>query len=131
MKLLYAVVAEIILRDFQSNSFSAINIIEGVKAEGTPALFPQVNFLTVWEKQEGDKEVEEFQFVVKLNENILFQQAATMGFEGRRRGRLNVSLRGLALPGGGELEFSVTSKAGLKASSTIEVEIPTPKPERV
>src|SRR5262245_50706814 len=97
----FALAAEGIVHDSDTDALSLYNILEGVAAEGFPLLIQRMGAVALWTRSEGEKERWPGKFSVTLNGKELVQHAIEVNFRGTPRHRTIVRLGGLVVPGPG------------------------------
>ena len=74
MKPKLALAAKSIIVDRESEVPSAIGIMENINAEGFPFIIPEIAFLTVWCREEGDDADFEGELTVFIEDEIIVKQ---------------------------------------------------------
>lgn len=105
MKCKLSLVAKEIIIAHDTGVPSAINLLEGIHAASFPVLFHEISFLTVWTKEEGDKDQQEGHLVVECSGKELLREKIEIAFGARSVVRNVASFKGLVLPEPGDLVF--------------------------
>ena len=113
--------AETILRDSDTNSMSAIQILEEIPAPGFPVLLSRIAVLFVLERDPTDPDESDAHFSVRVGNDELFAAPTAFRFQGQRKTRLVVRLNGLVIPGAGLLRVSLTQAGAELAVIQINV----------
>ena len=116
------------MRDGESNTISAFNLLEDITADGFPLLVPRVAFFTLWEREEGDAPVHHARLSVSLDNQELLAQPLDIDFQGFRKNRTINRIGGLVLPGPGQLRFSLAIDGGTTATYTVPVTLSAQAP---
>lgn len=101
----YTICAERVIRDAETNSISAIGVLEEINAEAFPVIVPQVGLLFVLIRDQADPNEIETQVSVRIGENVLFNAPFQVRFQGARRTRAIIVLQGLVIPNPGRVAF--------------------------
>jgi hypothetical protein len=126
----YCLAAEGVIRDVETNNFSAFNILEELRPEGFPAFLPKISFLSTWERNLEDPREYDMEFTLKLDEEMLTEQPITMNFGDSTKHRQTINMQGLLIPRVGNLVFKLRTADGqAEGSYSIEVKAPAIKAE--
>jgi hypothetical protein len=117
-----------VVRDAETNSVSAFNILEGIVPSGLPVFLAQAALFILWEREPDDPRQSQGTFTVRINQQELLtsRQGIDFGEPPLRRTRTVVRMNGLVVPAPGELTFSFRLDDGAEARYSIEVTQPRP-----
>jgi hypothetical protein len=110
-----------VVRDSESNSISAFNILEGLTAAGTPFLMQSVSFFALWQRELTDPPRASGTFTVAINDEELNRAAINVDFGGNTRNRTVVNVNGLVVPRPGSLRFRIVLETGARAEYAVDV----------
>ncbi|HEV3219441.1 MAG TPA: hypothetical protein VGZ48_06690 [Candidatus Acidoferrales bacterium] len=116
--------AEGLIRDAESNSMSAFNIVEGITPAGLPLFVQKLAFFVLWEREPAEPERVEGQFHVLMGEERLSAANVVVEFAGLRRSRSIVYVNGLVIPRPGTIIFRIDLAGGGRGEYGIEIEPP-------
>ena len=110
MKPKLALAAKSIIVDRESEVPSAIGIMENINAEGFPFIIPEIAFLTVWCREEGDDADFEGELTVFIEDEIIVKQGIPIAFRAVPFTRNVTTFRGIPILKAGKLEFQIKVK---------------------
>ena len=110
-----------VLQDAQSNNISLFNIIERVNILSFPFFMQEMGVLGVWSKEEGDRDENDAEFIIKNNDKQLLKQKLQIHFREADLFRSIVRMGGIVITEPGVLEFSFLQNGEIKNSYKIEV----------
>jgi hypothetical protein len=98
------VCAETLMKDPERESFSAINILEDFTAEIYPTFIPKFNILLVTSSLlEGQERIDNIDFYIKNNDNILYQNKISIDFKGKSKANTRIAISSLPIKEPGKL----------------------------
>lgn len=108
----YALAAQRLVRDAQTNSVSAFDILEELQSPSFPLMLQRLDAIAVFEREEGDPRKPKSTVSVKLDTKLLFEGDLTVDFDNVLRTRSFLSFAGLVIPGPGtiNIEFIVAGE---------------------
>ncbi len=121
-----SLVAEVVIREAETNNISVINIIDNITAQGFPLFMSRLAFLTIWEKETADPNAYRTIFSIALNEQNLHTQEINIDFQGHLRHRQIVTMQGLVIPQPGPVIFRLAIDGGPEATFTLNIQAPQP-----
>jgi hypothetical protein len=107
VKIVFLTVAESVLIDSLTNRMSIINLLEQVHFEQFPSSFQDISFLAYFEREDGDKEHNNYKLKIELNGKSHTELGFESSFAGELRSRTVVKLAGMPITEPGKLSFSV------------------------
>lgn len=113
-----------VIRDTETNSISAFNILEGVTAVGLPFFMQNAAFFVLWEREQGEPARNPATFTMVNAGRTLATQQITIDFGDSVRHRTIVNLAGLVVPSAGPLSFRVDIEGGIYAEYVVDVSAP-------
>lgn len=117
-----------IIRDADTGSVSAINILDGLATNGFPFLVQRVAFFALFERANDEQEDWEAQFRVALDGEELMKRGIVIRFQGKPRANSIIRLQGLVIPRAGLLTFELEIVDGATASCAVSIEPITTSP---
>ena len=117
----YAICAERVVRDANSNTVSIFEVVEEIQSPGFPRLVPMIMAVWVLERDAGDPQQPPAALRLIHNGAELHRTDLTVDFQDVNRTRAFVRLGGLVLPGPGTLRFSFLLDGEERAFYNIEV----------
>ena len=117
-------VAEGVVRDADTNSISAFNILEGIIPAGVPFFLQRLTFFTLWQREDRDPPQVNGQFRITIGEQVLHDAQVRMDFQNVLRTRMVLNMSGLVVPAPGVLRFEVNLVGGVRAEYMIDVQPP-------
>lgn len=117
-----------VVRDTETNSISAFNILEGIGATGFPLLLQNATFFVLWEREATDPLHIPASFTVGLAGQVpLITHQITLDFaEHIPRHRSIANLNGLIVPTPGLLRFRLVPEIGTPAEYTVVISAAAP-----
>jgi hypothetical protein len=117
-------VAEVVVRDGESNSLTLVNLIEEVRPQGFPILVPRLTIVVVLERSVGDPQDTNGRLVVTVGDAELVTVPMNVSFQERPRLRVITNFAGFVIPSPGTLRISVFVPAGAREPLTVhEIQI--------
>ncbi len=121
--------SEQVIRDTESNTITAVNIIEELHSPIFPVAIPRFTAVFMLEKDEADNDQQEVRVVIKLGDAQINETPVNLNFQQKKSNRLIVSLNGLVLPSPGLLIVKLLHAGGEFSSWGIPVsQIGGPQP---
>lgn len=108
----YAICADSVIRDTETNNISLISILEEFKSRSFPVLVARAHAAFLLTRETQDAEEMHGTLRITLNDDELYQLPVQVSFEDKKRARLLVQIQGLLLPGPGQLRFSLRNHDG-------------------
>lgn len=110
MKPKLAIAAKYIIVDRENEVPSAIGIMENINAEGFPFIIPEIAFLTIWCREEGDESDFEGELTVLIEDEIIVKQSIPIAFRTVPFTRNVTTFRGIPILKSGKLDFRIQVK---------------------
>lgn len=114
-----------VIRDTETNSISAFNIVEGIAAAGFPFFMPSLTFFVLWQREPNDPARINGRFTVSIEEQELVALPIEADFGQGLRNRNIVNLGGLVVPRVGALRMTCVLDTGARADYAVDI---TPPP---
>lgn len=114
----FAVCAERVIRDAESNNLTLVNICEELTAHGFPFFVQRLDFCFMLSREAGDPgALTDVRFKLTVGNQLLHENTIPVNFDGRLRTRSILSLGGLVIPLPGELRAELESDlvSGMKS----------------
>jgi len=124
--------AQGIIRDTETDSVSVFNILEAISAPKFPVVIDAIRVFSLTESEPVQAEDMELEWHVYLDDSELLSQKARIEFQGKKRHRMFIQIRGLEIPGPGELWITLNYGGELTVKTYIDVtqNSPDQKPAR-
>ena len=116
--------AEGIVIDQKSNNVSAFNILEQLNFESLPVVFPKIEVLSVFERDEGDPQEYPVSIRITIAGSEILNQTVAHNFRDKKRSRNMFTVGGLPITQPGTLKISVCKGNESLISYTVEVTVP-------
>lgn len=110
MKVIFAVCAESVSVDQQTNKLSILGIIEELSGAGFPGIIPSLSFIFVAQREKGDPETISYEIKISHNGKAMGDVPTNFSFQGRPRTRAISNIQGIPIPGPGVLTIAATRK---------------------
>lgn len=109
IELQYAIAAQRLVRDAQTNTISAFDILEEIQSPTFPLLLQRLDAVAVFERTADDPQRPRATVTVKLDEDTIFSGDMTVDFDKVLRTRSLLSFAGMVIqrPGVLFIEFTV------------------------
>jgi len=108
MEVSTAICAQSVIIDRFSNQVSLINLRTQLRAVTFPYWIPEISFVVILEKEDGDPETYETFATVTLNGEEISRTTVIITFKGGRGSRQILNFSGLPVTGPGLLKFILT-----------------------
>ncbi len=128
MRAVISLVAQGVIRDAQTNTISAFNILESLSAEGLPLFVPNIAYFVLWEREPNEPSIREATLNVRLEQTVLISVGARIDFQTFLRARSINQIAGLVLPSPGQLVFEMMVPDGPRATYTVTINAPAQVP---
>lgn len=123
-KICFAALA--VIRDAETNTVSAFNILEGLIALGFPFFLQSLRLFVLWQREPGDPARVDGTFRVRIEEQELATAPMNADFQGGLLNRTVIKLDGLIIPRAGSLHMVCELTTGARAEYQVNVEAPAP-----
>lgn len=107
MKLTLTLVAQEVILDVYSNTFSAFKILEEIASPSFPVALPSIDWLLFYERDDEEEQTPTVTLSVELNGEKIHEVDRELGFGNKLRFRSRVAISGLPLSNPGKLELVV------------------------
>ncbi|MFZ0970569.1 MAG: hypothetical protein WCC76_06880 [Candidatus Acidiferrales bacterium] len=115
-----------VVRDAETNSMSAFNILEAITAVGLPFFMQNASFLVLWERDADDPQRVAGRLTIAVGNQELSASAVNVDFEANLRNRTVINVNGLIVPSAGHLSFRIVLENGVQAEYVVDVLAPPP-----
>jgi len=92
-----------VLLDKNTNKISIFEIIDNLKTEGFPLLFPTFDIVFILQRGKDDESKFETNLTIRHNENVLIETKAGVDFKNSYSTRVIIKINGLAVPSPGTI----------------------------
>lgn len=113
--------ASAVVRDADSNSISAFNILEGIAAVGFPLFIQFASYFVLWERNATDAAETAGTFTLAIDGEQLSTAQISLNFGGNLRHRTTMNVNGLVVPHPGNLRFRLELAEGQTADYVVDV----------
>lgn len=113
--------ASAVVRDADSNSISAFNILEGIAAAGFPLFIQSLSYFVLWQRDAADAAEIAGTFTLSIDGDQLTTGQVNINFADKLRHRTTVNINGLIVPHPGDLRFCIQLASGQAAEYVVDV----------
>lgn len=99
--------AEGVVVDQRTNSVSVFAIVDEIMPQALPVILTRFVVLVILEREEGDPDGCDSTLILRLNDEIVFEQEMELDFQGKRRVRHMIHFGGVPIENPGTLIASL------------------------
>jgi hypothetical protein len=115
--------AETVLRDAETNTVSAINLIEEIPSPGFPLFVPKMTVMMLLERQATDSATPAAELKMTLDGMDLHRGPVRIDFQDKLRSRVIVTYNGIPIPKPGLLKLEMAVTGGETTSVKVLVSL--------
>lgn len=129
IKMQYGVCAETVIQDKEKNTFSLINIMDGIVAESTPVFIQKLAFFIRFKREAGDPKNYEINTSLKIDDDELSSHEFGINFDNKMYNNTRIDMAGVVIPKEGQLRFIIKYKNKRLGSCEIMITRRIDKPQ--
>lgn len=121
MQIKTIIVAENIIRDFDTNRISAINIFDAIDVQAFPIFIPNIFVLIISERKKSEGEEFKVEIVLTFGNKNILNQTLPIDFQNKLIHRAILSVQGLTIPEPGILDCTAKISDSVEEKVTVHI----------